>query len=146
MIAALILASLLQVAADPAEPLEAKAEIVVEVGPLRNLRGFLGCRLFDHAEGFPNDGTRARSQQRHVPKGNAVTCTFTGLDAGTYAIAVHHDEDGDGRLATNFLGIPTEGYGASNNKLPSMSAPNFPDSSFKLERGEKKKISITVRY
>jgi len=34
---------------------------------------------------------------------------------GKYAVSVFHDENSNGKLDTNFLGIPREGVGASNN-------------------------------
>ena len=40
---------------------------------------------------------------------------FKDLPPGTYAVQVMHDENENNKLDTNFLGIPTEGYGFSNN-------------------------------
>ena len=40
-------------------------------------------------------------------------CNFLDIAPGTYALAVIHDKNMDGKLATNFLGVPTEGYGFS---------------------------------
>jgi uncharacterized protein (DUF2141 family) len=45
----------------------------------------------------------------------------------------------------NFLGIPKEGYGASNNKLPFAAAPSFNDNKFILGKGETKHLSIKLR-
>lgn len=124
----------------------ATAELTVEVGKLRNLRGVLGCQIFARAEGFPDQQKKAQARQEHVPQGNFVTCTFKDLAPGSYAVAVIHDEDRNGILETNFLGMPQEGYGASNNKLPGMSAPTFEDSRLTITPGEKKTIKIELRY
>ncbi len=40
-------------------------------------------------------------------------CDFEDISPGTYALAVIHDENGNGKLDTNWVGIPTEGYGFS---------------------------------
>lgn len=136
----------LALASAPEATPTAAAELTVEVGKLRNLRGVLGCQIFDRAEGFPDQRKRARAGQEHVPQGNFVTCTFKDLPPGQYAVAVIHDEDRDGILETNFLGMPQEGYGASNNKLPGLSAPTFEDSRLTLAPGEKKSIKIELRY
>jgi uncharacterized protein (DUF2141 family) len=47
--------------------------------------------------------------------GRAV-CEFPGVTPGTYAISVFHDENSNGKLDTNLLGIPREGVSASNNR------------------------------
>jgi uncharacterized protein (DUF2141 family) len=58
---------------------------------------------------------------------------FEGLKPGTYAVSVLHDENANGRLETNFLGIPREGAGISNNASPEFSAPRFNDAAFQLK-------------
>jgi uncharacterized protein (DUF2141 family) len=40
---------------------------------------------------------------------------LTNLDPGQYAIILFHDENGNGKLDRNALGVPTEPYGFSNN-------------------------------
>jgi uncharacterized protein (DUF2141 family) len=41
---------------------------------------------------------------------------FDELPSGACAVAVVHDENGNGRLDKNSLGIPTEGYDVPNNR------------------------------
>jgi uncharacterized protein (DUF2141 family) len=41
---------------------------------------------------------------------------FEGVNAGNYAVSVHHDEDDDGRFGRNFIGMPTEGVGISGTR------------------------------
>lgn len=125
---------------------EPSAEVTVEVGPLKNLKGELRCGIFNQPEGFPTDPKRALARDHHKPEGNTVVCRFAGLAAGTYAVSVLHDEDADGEMATNFIGVPTEGYGVSNNKIPSMSAPKYEDARFTLAAGEKKTLKVSVHY
>ncbi len=57
-------------------------------------------------------------------------CNFLDILPGTYALAIIHDENMDGKLATNFLGVPTEGYGFSSGAKATMSAPSFEAASF----------------
>jgi len=40
---------------------------------------------------------------------------FPGVAPGRYAVSVFHDENSNGKMDTNFIGIPREGVGASNN-------------------------------
>jgi len=45
-------------------------------------------------------------------------CDFEDIPPGTYALVVIHDENMNGKLDTNWVGIPKEGYGFSNDVKP----------------------------
>ncbi len=44
---------------------------------------------------------------------------------GVYAVALYHDENGDGRFDRTGLGLPAEGYGFSNNPATLAGLPQF---------------------
>jgi uncharacterized protein (DUF2141 family) len=56
-----------------------------------------------------------------------TTLVFTGLEPGTYAVRMFHDENGDGQMATNLFGLPTEGFGFSNGARAGFGPPSFAD-------------------
>jgi len=89
------------------------AGFTVEARQLRNDRGVVRALLFRQAAGFPDSPSAAvaRSEARAV-KGS-VTLSFKDVKPGRYAVSILHDEDGDGKAATNFIGIPKEGVGVS---------------------------------
>lgn len=60
-------------------------------------------------------------------KGGAVT--IGNVTPGDYAIAIVHDENGNGKLDT-FVGIPREGVGFSRNPVLRFGAPSFRSASF----------------
>lgn len=68
---------------------------------------------------------------------------FDNLPAGEYAVSVIHDKDADGKLDTNFLGIPTEKIGFSNNAKPKMGPAPYKKSRFTLAN-EIQEISIAL--
>lgn len=72
-------------------------------------------------------------------------CNFLDIPPGTYALAVVHDENMDGKLNTNFLGVPTEGYGFSSGAKASMSAPSFEAASFSYD-GQNLDLTIRLHY
>ncbi len=72
-------------------------------------------------------------------------CDFEDVPPGTYAIAAAHDENMNGKLDTNALGIPTEGYGFSNDAKGWLSAPSFSAASF-LYDGQNLDMTITLHY
>ena len=54
---------------------------------------------------------------------------------GEYALLVHHDENGNGRIDRNFIGIPREPIGFSNRYRP-KGPPSYSRAAFFLEEGE----------
>ncbi len=76
-----------------------------------------------------------------APKNKKARCTFTNVQPGTWAIALHHDEDGDGEMDTNFIGIPSEGVGTSRDAEPNMGPPAFEDATFTVAD---KDLSLTA--
>src|SRR5579863_1350790 len=97
--------------------------IHVEVKGLRSEHGQVLCALFSSAEAFPKkaDKAVARLTAKIVERGAA--CDFAGVAAGTYAVSVVHDENSNGKLDTNFVGMPREGVGASNDAKGHMGPP-----------------------
>ena len=122
------------------------ATVEVVVGTARNTQGGIGCQLFASAEGFPKKTEKALQTVMSPVGGGTARCRFSQLPAGTYAVAVVHDENGNQKLDSNFLGVPTEGYGVSNNKTYAMSEPRWDESRFELAAGETRQLSISLRY
>ncbi|MEI9937201.1 MAG: DUF2141 domain-containing protein [Pseudomonadota bacterium] len=121
------------------------ATISANVGPLRSNKGVLACRLYASADGFPITATGAFSQRVRI-SGNSARCVFENVMPGTYAIVVHHDENDNHQFDKNLLGMPLEGYGASNNHTHALSAPTWQESKFVVARGEARALAISMRY
>lgn len=141
--ATLILSSTVPIVASATE---AAASVRVEVTGLRNAAGQVGCLLFNAPEGFPEDHSRAYRQVVAPIKGAQASCDFKGTPPGTYAVIVLHDENMNGKMDKSFLGIPTEGYVASNNVRPAFSAPKFSESSFSVKAGVDTSLNAKVGY
>jgi uncharacterized protein (DUF2141 family) len=124
----------------------AGALLEVTVPQVRNAQGGLGCQLFASAQGFPKKGERALQSVMSPITNGTARCRFQPVPAGTYAVAVVHDENGNQKLDSNFLGVPTEGYGVSNNKTYAMSEPRWDESRFDLAEGESRQLTISLRY
>ena len=75
---------------------------------------------------------------------NKAVLTFEGLPNGFYAVTVIHDEDGNEDLTTNFLGIPKESIGASNDAPARFGPPKWNDAMFEIKNGQTliKKINL----
>lgn len=82
------------------------------------------------------DATKVRAKRvLTVSERGTITCNLAELGPGTYAISCFHDVNGNGKLDTNFLGIPSEPYGASNNARPKFRAANWEETKFTLSKG-----------
>jgi uncharacterized protein (DUF2141 family) len=68
---------------------------------------------------------------------------FLNIPPGTYALAVIHDENMNGKLDTNWLGIPKEGYGFSNAAKATLGAPSFSAASFRYD-GQDMELTISL--
>ncbi|MCZ8029164.1 MAG: DUF2141 domain-containing protein [Rubrivivax sp.] len=119
-------------------------QLRLEVSSFRNAKGALSCRLFTDAASFP-DGDGARTVRAPI-EGAQASCAFPNLPPGTYAVAVVHDENGNGRLDKNLLGVPREGYGVSNNRTYAMSSPKWDESKFTVGAGEPVVLRVNLRY
>jgi uncharacterized protein (DUF2141 family) len=121
------------------------ADLVVTVNGVTERRGEIGVSLYATPEGFPTDN--ARAIQLWLPANNdSVTFRFPDLAPGRYAVAASHDLNGNRKVDTNFLGIPKEAWGVSNNPRPALRAPRFDEAVFTIPAGAASaEITITVK-
>ncbi len=122
--------------------MEPTAKLTVVVDSLSSKQGEVCMRIYAKEQGFPQSATGVVQSGCTKITGRAATKEFYGLKYGTYAVALFHDEDGNGKLNTNFLGIPREGFGISNNPTVKLSAPKFKSASFSLKGNATIKISM----
>ena len=88
--------------------------------------------------GFP--GPSPLGNKDASPGAPETILTFD-VAPGEYAVAVHHDANANGKLDANFLGIPKEGYGVSNDARPTFRAPKFSEARVVISRD----TTLTVR-
>ncbi len=119
-------------------------DITVEVTNIFNQNGKIGIALYNRDnKSFANMSKFYKGVYLKID-GKKVIYTFKDIPNGTYAISVIHDENENKKLDKNFLGIPKEGYGFSNNIRPKFRGATFKESKFKLNRD--KNISIKLGY
>ncbi len=106
----------------------------------------MACALFKSSKGFPTDYLRFATNIM-VIKVHVKEARFDFLDIpdGTYALVVVHDENMNGKLDTNWLGIPTEGYGFSNDARALIGAPSYTSAMF-LYNGHNLNMTIDMHY
>jgi uncharacterized protein (DUF2141 family) len=124
---------------------KAQNKIVVNVNKFENNKGVCIVCLYDNEKAFAGKGSPIKCSTVSVSNKTAST-TFDNVAVGTYAISVIHDANNNKKFDTNFLGIPTEGYGASQNDLPFAAAPKFKDNKFTVSNNSTTTSNINLRY
>ena len=120
--------------------------IQVKIPNIKNSTGTVACALFESSAGFPTEFLHSATNITMIKiRDTQARCNFLDIPPGTYALAVIHDENMDGKLGTNLLGVPTEGYGFSNGAKASMGAPSFEDASFSYD-GQNLDLTIRLTY
>ena len=109
-----------------------KGTLVVTIHGLRSDQGNIAMLLFNDPKGYPGQPQLALFAKQTTPKNKKAVFLFEALPHGLYAIATYHDENGNNKLDTNWLGIPKEGTGASNDAKGFMGPPKFRDASFRF--------------
>jgi len=120
--------------------------IHVQILDIRNSSGAVACALFESPEGFPTEYLHSATNIMIIKvRDKQARCDFEDIPPGTYALVVVHDENMNGKLDANWLGIPTEGYGFSNDAKAFLGAPSFSAASF-LYDGRNVDLTIRLNY
>jgi len=96
----------------------------VHITGLRNQKGDAAALAYRSSNGWPEEKDNASATESATIHGSQATVSLK-VPPGKYAVAVLHDENENQKLDRNFLGIPTEGFGFSNNPPVFLSAPSF---------------------
>jgi len=129
-----------------AQPLAADTgaahDLTVTVTGLHSTKGQLIACLWQDKQGFPSCEKSRSALRKIVPvTGETMQLTLPLDAAGNHAVTVIHDEDGNGKMKRNFIGMPTEGVGISNNP---GGMPGYDKSLAPLAPGGE--ITIRIKY
>lgn len=115
------------------------ADLTVTITNISGPGGEVRWAVFDSAEDYKADANPVLAARSRVD-GDRLKVTVHDLPDGRYAIKLYHDANGNGKLDSNRLGIPTEGYGFSNN-AGRFGPPPFEKAAVALEDD----LQITIR-
>lgn len=114
-------------------------KLTITVSGLKNNTGTVRVGLYN------SEGTFLKTTYKSLGseiKNNKTVVTFDNLPAGEYAISTYHDENNNGKLDKNMMGIPSEDYAASNNAKGFMGPPAYKDARFVIEKDSKIEIVL----
>lgn len=107
------------------------ATLTVVISDVRSDIGVLNIGIYDNKNDWLGSSTvqkRSLTVREHNV-GGVVTTSFE-VEPGEYAISVHHDDNDNGKMDTNFIGIPKEPTGLSNGAVPKFGPPKYKDAAF----------------
>lgn len=128
-----------------AEDAAGSNSIKVMVVGFHSNTGEADCVLFGSPQGFPSDSRIAMKRTKSKIENKQAVCTFDGVAPGDYAVSVFHDENANGVLDRNLIGMPKEGVGASNDAAGKMGPPKFDDARFSYKGGQQT-LTIHITY
>lgn len=112
---------------------------------VRNNKGEISLGIFRSQQEFTNEKP---SIEKIFPKtglrAGILRIEFK-LEPGNYGIAVLDDENKDGEMNYNIIGMPLEGFGFSNFVSSGLRKPRYSDFSFDVKPGENR-VHVKMRY
>lgn len=110
---------------------KAPCDLTITIPNINGNAGEIIFGVYNNRENFPKVGKEYRVVR--FPANTAgSTFKIKDLKPGEYAVGIYHDVNTDGVCNLNFIGIPKEGYGFSNNIKPVIKAPTFEECKIKL--------------
>jgi uncharacterized protein (DUF2141 family) len=132
-------------------------DVWITVDNVRSDLGSLMIGLYESPEGFRaavknstetgllNDRSRVAGVALRAVAGPQTIC-ISGAKPGRYAVIAFHDENDDGKLGATPWGVPTEGYGFSNNAWAFLRAPSFEAAAFDVDELGTATTTISLTY
>jgi uncharacterized protein (DUF2141 family) len=105
------------------------ADLTIQIDDVKEAGGTIQVALYDSAGGFMRTAVGTASIAAAKTENTVV---LKDLPAGEYAFAVFHDANSNAKLDKNMFGMPTEGFGFSNNAMGNMGPPSFEQARFTL--------------
>ena len=125
-----VAAGIVSIAGLAAAPSAPAAELVIEVSGVRSDAGriYVAVHAPRAGEDFPYASGMFAGFYQRAHEG-AVRFVLRDIPAGRYAVNAFHDENGNGDLDANVLGVPSEGYGFANDPPSSFGPPTFEEAA-----------------
>ncbi len=122
---------------------ESTGDLIVNISGFPSSDGFAMVALNNSEESYKSGGTSAVAKTKVKVVDQKAQVIFTNLPYGSYGVSLYHDENANGKMDKNVMGIPKEAYGFSNNAKGFFGKPSYKDVVFQLNSAEKQ-ISINL--
>jgi uncharacterized protein (DUF2141 family) len=116
---------------------QSQCRLDIEINGIRNNKGNIMLQLIDEQE-------KPVKQEIIPAKEKSVIVALNDIKPGRYAVRYYHDENVSGKMETNLVGKPVEGYGFSNNVTGKFGPPPFEKWLFDVSGN--RKIVLNINY
>lgn len=120
-------------------------QMILKIDGLRESVGQIMVFVYDNEDDFPTKRDRARKSKKVPVTSSEMMVSFDEVPGGTYGVAVYHDENSNDNMDRAWYGMPTEGYGASNDATGTFGPPKFKDAKFEF-RSSQDTVKIIIHY
>jgi uncharacterized protein (DUF2141 family) len=121
------------------------ADLTITIKNVRSSDGDVYLAVYDSEASFMKLQLAKATRKSSASKGE-MKFVIHDLPAGKYAVSSYHDENGNGKLDTNPLGIPTEGYGFSKDARGTFGPPEFVHAAFDFDGKNEQSIAFSLGY
>jgi uncharacterized protein (DUF2141 family) len=122
---------------------KATATLTVRIEHVSEKRGQIRLAVYERANWAGREGETAAEAVVPAVPGETIVA-LNGLPPGVYAIKTFQDENKDEKMDFNWLGIPLERFGFSNDAKPFLDQPSFDEAKFEVRPGANE-TTITLR-
>ncbi len=124
---------------NPAPP----SEVEIDISNIKSPRGVFVISFYNDENMFPKPGKEMLIEKITVKDTLARKVKIKLPHPGWYAMAMFQDEDENGKIKQDKIGVPLEAYAFSNNIHPKTKAPSFSECKFLV--GESAHPSLAIR-
>ncbi|MEA3451305.1 MAG: DUF2141 domain-containing protein [Bacteroidota bacterium] len=119
--------------------------LTIEITNIKNKKGKIAVAIFTNNKNFKKETPYI---EKFYNKNNVCNGTLNiklKLKPGIYGVSILDDENNDGKMKYNILGVPKEGFGFSDYYHTGIIKPKFNNFSFKIQNNNKKVI-VKMKY
>lgn len=123
-----------------------KIQFTITIAHIKSTKGNIVVAIYTNQKEFKEDKPFKRLMflKKNNIKNEGFKCAIE-LPEGKYGIAIHDDENADGKMNYNLFGIPKEGYGFSKFYHSGFTRPKYSDFEFTLKKNTNN-LNIKLRY
>jgi len=117
---------------------ESTGDLIVDISGFPSSDGFAMVALSNSEESYEGGETSVVAKAKARVIDQKAQVIFANLSYGSYGVSVYHDENTNGKMDSNLMGIPKEAYGFSNNAKGFFGKPSYKDVVLQLNSAEKR--------
>lgn len=129
-----------------ASPVSTDRYLNIQVTNIQTIEGNINYALFNNEADFDNKTNWVIADKKDITN-DTMLIQIKNVPGGDYAISIYHDKNNNEELDKNLLGIPTEGFGFSNNVMGTFGPPSFEQAKIYVDSTLKNQTtSIALKF